>query len=276
MNDNPMNGNPMNGARWLRWAGSGSGSGDGNGNGDGLRLFCFPHAGAGPAQFVGWADGMGPDIDVAGVCLPGREQRINESPIRRMDPLVARLATEIGPYLRPPYALFGHSLGAQVAFALAHHMERLGRGPAHLFVSSARAPHVPSGEPPAHTLDDESLLAHTRALDGLPAEVLAQRDLIQLTLPALRADFELSETYRPEPTTTVRCPITALGGAHDRSVPVAALRCWKDLTTGPYGVIELPGGHFYLIEHERHVVRLIRSRLAATHPSDLSSEEVSP
>jgi surfactin synthase thioesterase subunit len=244
----------MTAADPVRWAGGRPGTG--------LRLFCFPHAGSGPAPFMAWGSQLGPEVDVAGICLPGREHRITEPGVRRMDPLIAALTDELAPHLRPPYAFFGHSLGALVAFALCHRLEQLGQGPVHLFVSGSPAPHVRRPEPPAQ-LDDAALQARAIALDGLPPEVLAHPDLVRLVLPALRDDFELADHYQVAPTTTVRAPLTAMGGAHDRSVPVAALRPWRDLTTGPYGVIELPGGHFYLTEHERHVVRVVRGRLAA-------------
>jgi medium-chain acyl-[acyl-carrier-protein] hydrolase len=248
----------MTGTRWLRWATERPGSG--------LRLFCFPHAGSGPALFMGWAGGLGPDVTVAGVCLPGREHRINEPRIRRMAPLAEALAEELGPDLRQPYAFFGHSLGALIAFATCHHLEAIGHGPVHLFVSGAAAPHDPRVRTPVHTLDDSALMTHARAFGGLPPAVMAHPDLLRLVLPTLRDDFELAETYRPQPGVAVRADLTALGGAHDPSVPAAALRCWRDRTSGRFGVIEMPGGHFYLIEHERSVLRMIQHRLASELP----------
>src|SRR5579872_3654109 len=123
------------------------------------RLFCFPYAGAGAAVFRQWPDHLPDHVELCLPCLPGRDGRIDEPPAFAMAPLVASLAREMLASLTGPYALFGHSMGAFIAFDLAHALSELGRPPAHLFVSAQRAPRLPYAGQPIFALPDDEFLA---------------------------------------------------------------------------------------------------------------------
>jgi len=259
MPDQVRSGKPA-GAPWLRWPRLRPGAR--------WRLFCIPHAGSGPAPYLPWAAALGEDIELVAVCLPGRERRLGEPRHRRMAPLIADLSAALAPELRPPYALFGHSLGALVAFALCLALEGQDAvpAPAHLFVSGCRAPQARTAGRPLHALDGAAFLARVREFDGLPSAVLHDRQLLALLLPVLRDDFELAETYRPTPGQAVRAPMTAIGGTRDNSVPPTALKAWQQHALGQFATRTFPGGHFYLTEHPQQVIDTIRAGVAGAPP----------
>lgn len=230
--------------------------------GDDVRLFCLPHAGSGPARYLGWADRL-PGIDLVGVCLPGHERRVAEAPLRRVPDIVEALADAMVPYLDRPFALFGHSFGGLLAFHLARRLEAGGARPRHVFVSGAAAEPSDTAEPPVATLGDEAFVAHVRRLGGLDPDVLAHPDLVELVIPALRADYEAAEACTPDPAATVLAPITALGGLHDPAAPPGALIAWGRHTAGPFTRVTLPGGHFAVFDQEHNVLRTIRTTLTA-------------
>lgn len=212
-----------------------------------LRLFCFPYAGGGASAYHSWIGDLAPAVEVCPVQLPGREGRTRESLETSLAGLLARLTPALGPWLEPPYALFGHSMGGLVAFALAREIGRAGYpAPAKLVVSGAGAPHTPSTNPPLSGLPDEQFLERIRALDGTQSEVFENPELIELLLPVLRADLTLCETAAILRDPPIGCPIAAYGGASDEAVPRHRLEAWAELTSGAFRLRLFPGDHFFL------------------------------
>jgi surfactin synthase thioesterase subunit len=154
---------------------------------------------------------------------------------------------ELGHHLDRPFALFGHSLGAILAFEVARRIRHPGL--AHLFVSGRRAPHVPLDRPPIHDLPDSDLADELRRLAGTPEEVLREPEFASVFMPLIRADFRLSETYLYRPSPPLRIPITAYGGIDDAEVASAAVEAWSTHTTGACRRAMFPGGHFFIAEN---------------------------
>jgi surfactin synthase thioesterase subunit len=221
------------------------------------RLLCFPHAGGSATAFHKLSGLLRPDVAVIAVQYPGRQDRLDDPAqpditARAEEALTALAAEPAG----PPLALFGHSMGATVAFEVAR---RLPEAPVALFVSAGRAPDDDSAERGGD--DDASILAELGRLGGTDAEVIADEALLPFILPALRSDYRAVRDYRFRPGPPLSCPVIALAGAADPVVaPADALR-WAPHTTAAFHTHVLPGGHFYLDPRAADVAAVIRARL---------------
>jgi medium-chain acyl-[acyl-carrier-protein] hydrolase len=219
-----------------------------------LALYCFPHAGGSAFSYRAWASLLPETIELRAIVLPGRESRLREPPHVRMAPLADEMARAIAAHADKPYALFGHSMGALVAYEVALRLTGTRVPPSRLLVSGARAPSDRGSRRPLHALSDGALIEALRTLDGTPPEVLRDAELMALCLPRIRADLAVCETYRMESAPRLDCPVSAFGGVDDAGVPRAPLEAWRDVTTAPAIVRMFPGGHFFL-----HAPALARS-----------------
>ncbi|MGA4838169.1 thioesterase II family protein [Streptomyces sp. G45] len=211
-----------------------------------LRLFCFPYAGGGSAAYREWSDHLPAGVDVLAAQLPGRESRLGEPAARRLDHLIDGLYEAILPRLDVPYAFFGHSMGALIAFELTRRLRRAGaRRPERLLLAAFRAPQLPSPHIRIHHLPDEVLKTVLRK-EGTPAPVLDNDELMRALLPMLRADLEVCETYRYRDERPLALPLTVFGGHQDVRVSRTDLGLWRAQAGGPFRVAMLPGTHFFL------------------------------
>lgn len=213
-----------------------------------LRLFCFPHAGGGASTYRHWPAALPESIDVCPVQPPGRENRIREEPCSTMDELVAAADGALAPLLDRPFALFGHSLGATVAYEWAQRLERRGAPAPRMLLASARAaPTAPLRFEPMFDLPLDAFKSRLAELAGTPAEILDNEEMMEILLPMLRADFEIHDTYRWRERPPLRCPIRVFGGRDDPAVSREELDAWHQVTTAPVAVEILPGDHFSLL-----------------------------
>ncbi len=212
-----------------------------------MRLFCLPYAGGNAGVFRNWPARLLPEADIRPLRLPGRGGRSRDALLYRVDQIADQVAEALVPLLDRPYALFGHSMGACVAFEVARRLRSQGwPEPACLLVSGRGAPHLPVTRPSLHTLPDDAFIEAVKRLNGTPPEVLQDPELIEMLLPILRADFEAIETYRMEPRPPLACRIVALGGSDDHDVHPEAVASWRAHTTGSFCCEILPGDHFFL------------------------------
>ena len=225
-----------------------------------LRLFCFPYAGGGASVFRAWAGHLPPGVALCPAQLPGRETRLGERSFDSMDDLVATLRTVIEPYLDKPLAFFGHSLGAAIAFELAR---LLPARPTCLFVSAARAPQLRRDHVPPPPPSDDELIAELGRLDGIPKELLENRELMQLALPALRADTALYRNYIYREGPPLKCPIRAYGGLDDKRITRWHLETWAEQTTQSFQVEMFPGGHFFMQTRQAELLQALSRDLNA-------------
>ncbi|MGW1901808.1 thioesterase II family protein [Streptomyces hirsutus] len=232
-----------------------------------LRLLCFPHAGGTAQLFHGWPALLPADVEVLAVRYPGRQDRLAEPCIESMAAMADAVATALRPWLDRPLALFGHSMGACVAYEVALRLETRGTGPAHLMVSAHEAPQR-AERAALHEADDATLINHVRRLGDMHSEAYDIPELRDLLLPALRSDYRLIESYHPTHPTPVKAPLAAYVGQDDTSCALDGVRAWSDLTTpGSFDLRAFPGDHFYLVPRQADVVADVAARLArAGHP----------
>lgn len=227
-----------------------------------LRLFCFPYSGAAASIYYNWSDTLPNFIEVCPVQYPGRGTRVMEPLLHRLADLVENAYQGLSPFFDLPYAFFGHSLGAQVAFELARRVTEQGlKSPVYLFISGHTAPQWPEHESPLYALPEDDFIARLRSLNGTPDEVLNNLELRELLLPILRADFEVSETYQYQPGPPLNCPICACGGIQDSFVTRESLEGWRIHTTSRFSVRMFPGDHFYLNQARAYLLQVIAREL---------------
>jgi surfactin synthase thioesterase subunit len=219
------------------------------------RLFCFPHGGGSAAEFVRWSRNV-PEVEICGVQLPGRGTRLSEPVLTGMDELVAAV-TEVMP-TGAPYSVFGHSLGALVAYEVTRALRQAGRRlPDHLIVSGFPAPSMPRTEHQIHTLPDDELINEVgRRHGGLPEEILADPELKTLMARYLRADYQILETYEWRPDDPLPVPVTVFSGRDDE-ISATALRAWQLHAADEIALRYFPGGHFYFRQQHGPVLRAL-------------------
>lgn len=181
-----------------------------------------------------------PYLEIFAVQLPGRESRLKESCLTQLEPIVQSLLPALQPYLDQPFALFGHSMGALLAFEIARQVQ-----PRSLFISACPAPQLPQGSG-LHLLPNDEFLQTLRRYNGTPEIVLNNPELMALFLPILRADFTAIETYSYQPSAPLSCPIVAFGGHSDPQVNPDQLSAWSTQTSDRFRIQLFAGDHFYL------------------------------
>lgn len=224
-------------------------------------LLCVPFAGAGPSFFHPWRELSAGRWRVTSVELPGRERRILDTPYRNVveaakgsiDDIVADLGEGTST------VLFGHSLGAVLAYELAHLLTDRGVHVERLVVSGSPGPWT-QRERRATGLPDEEFLARVEEFAGFRHEALDHPEMRELILPVLQADCEMHENYVPSTDTPLAVPVCSLRGAWDGLVTAAEARQWQDATTAGFTYAEFPGDHMYLVDHGRDILDTITAQ----------------
>ena len=225
-----------------------------------VRLICFPHAGGSASYFFPWSRSPELTAEVWAIQYPGRQERRREPCITDASELTERIHSALKPWTDAPFAFFGHSMGAVLAYEVARLMEADGHGPARLFVSGRRAPSRPREEH-VHQGADAALVDEIRRIGGTDEAFLQDPELLQLILPVVRADYSAIENYTYTPGPPLSCGITALVGAADPKATVEEAAAWAEHTAGPFDQRVFPGDHFYLDQCRPEVLATISSAL---------------
>ncbi|MEU6479274.1 alpha/beta fold hydrolase [Streptomyces sp. NPDC047017] len=227
------------------------------------RLVCFPHAGGSASFYFPVAGALTPAVDVLVVQYPGRQERRREPLIDNVPELADRAFEELRHYTDRPLYLFGHSMGATVAFEITRRFAAAGLpAPARLFASARRAPSR-TRDDRVHTRDDEGVIRELRRLSGTDARVLGNEEIMRMALPAIRNDYKAVETYRAAADARIDSPVTVLTGDSDPNTTLDEARAWAGHTTAGCEVQVFPGGHFYLVDQQRAVLDAISAHITA-------------
>lgn len=226
------------------------------------RLVCLPYAGGSAGYFRPTALALDSSVDVVAMQYPGRQDRRTETPISDLSVLADRIHAVLGAEPDLPLTLFGHSMGAALAFEVARRFEADGRAPVHVFVSGRRAPSTHRDES-IHRRDDAGILDELRRMDGTAAVLLQDDELMRAALPALRADYTAIENYGPTDAVLATTPITALTGDADPKATVAEVDAWRRHTAGAFELKVYRGGHFFLADHAAEINATLARHFAA-------------
>ncbi len=228
-----------------------------------VTLFCLPCSGASAMVYSRWRRKLPANLQVHCVELPGRGTRFAEPLHTDLLALAAQLAREYAQQARQPYVLLGHSLGALLAFELAHALQALGCPPPQALIACGTA--APSRREDYERgwrtpKTDPQLIEELRELGGTSEEVLSNPELMSLALPVLRADFLLCGRYDYQPRPPLRCPLHVFGGRTDKA-SAEQLQAWALETQGLFTLDMFEGGHFFIREHEDAVLARLTHRL---------------
>lgn len=230
-----------------------------------VRLLCFHHAGGAASAYQKWQERLGPRIAVLPVQLPGRERRAGEARFTGMDALVADLDQSLDPVLQGPYAFYGHSMGAIVAYNLTLLRAARARSlPVRLMVGAYPPPHLLAPITDALNLTDDQLAHWLVDTGGMSELVLGYPDWLRSALSLLRDDLQVCRSHRPPPAgRTLPVPIEVFAGEQDPLLPLDRVGGWADHTTAGCQVHAIPGGHFFLHESSAVLLRTVSFLLSS-------------
>ncbi|MEU8929189.1 alpha/beta fold hydrolase [Streptomyces sp. NPDC048409] len=227
-----------------------------------LSLVCFPHAGGSASYFRPLADALAPVADVLSVQYPGRQDRRSEPPRTSISRLADEILAVLETLPRRRLVLFGHSMGACVAFEVARRIEQGTSLDLLGLVASGRTAPPEVRDRGVRSMDDAGVVDEIRRLNGTDERLLLDADVVEMILPAVRGDYTAVESYRYRPGPPLRCPISVLVGDDDPQVTLAEAAEWREHTEGAFTLRDFPGGHFYLAEQQAGVVRALTEDLA--------------
>ncbi|MER5889024.1 alpha/beta fold hydrolase [Streptomyces sp. NPDC001941] len=239
------------------------------------RLVCLPHAGGSATAYFPLSKALAPHVDVLAVQYPGRQERRHEAPIANLSVLADHVFAALRPLDDLPLALFGHSMGTLIAYEVALRFQDAGLpGPERLFASGRRAPsrHRPDDRIDAGS--DEEIVAELLKLSGTPAAHLADPEVREMILPALRGDYRAVQSHRWDPARMLDLPVTVLTGDTDPRVSLDEAAAWEEHTTAATEVRVFPGGHFYLNDQNDRVAALVADRLARRDTATLHDARI--
>ncbi|WP_191496259.1 thioesterase II family protein [Mycobacterium simulans] len=228
-----------------------------------VALLLIPHAGGGASSFNQWLEPLARVVAPMCVQLPGREDVASLPLMRDVAAVVEGLLPLIAQEVQAPLALYGHSMGALVAFELAYALENLvANPPLHVFVSGRRAAHLPSSVPTIHHLPDDELATALHVATGSGAAWYQSKSFRRYALPIIRADLEINEVYSYPPGRKVQCPITAFCGIDDPIAQPSEMRAWSHQTAATFTYRALPGDHIFHQTRRMDVIQHIIDTIA--------------
>lgn len=237
-------------------------------------LVCFPHAGGSASYYFGLSAALDPDIEMLVIQYPGRENRLFEEPAGSVAALADGVYEALRPRLPRRPAFFGHSMGGLIGFEAARRLESAGGfAPDVLVVSASSAPSVRTarltagqGAPRSEAEADDAVLARIMGLGGTREGVRQDAELLQLVLPAIRADLRALESYRLDEGAAVGCPVTVFVADSDPDVPLAETGAWAAHTTAGAAVHVFEGDHFYFSGYPPKFLELLQDAVRHSHP----------
>jgi medium-chain acyl-[acyl-carrier-protein] hydrolase len=214
-----------------------------------VRLFCFTFAASSAQIFHGWNDYVPDWLEVSGCELPGHGGRLAETPLDAQGAAALEIADILEPVLDRPYALFGHCLGAALAYEATRILRERGKAqPLRLFSSGARGPHLGIPIADVESMEDDEFIEHMHKAYSAPITFLRHPEMRPLFLPMVRADARMTQNYRYVPGPPVDYPVTAMAGETDPDVQREHLEGWRQHTTGSVMTRLYPGNHFYFLD----------------------------
>jgi len=226
-----------------------------------INLFCLPFAGGNSYSYQKLAQYKADFINIVALDLPGHGKRMGKPLLTDITEMAEDMFYQMKDYLSEPYAIYGHSMGAILGYVISQkivHKEMI--PPVHLFVNGRQGPSVENKREVLHLLPKEEFIEKVLAYGGIPEMVAQEKDLMNLFVPIMRADFQAVETYTYKPAQPLNIPITVMIGLDEGITYEEALR-WQEVTTRNISIKQFPGGHFFIFDHLPEIGRIISQAL---------------
>lgn len=217
----------------------------------------FPHAGGAAAAYRSLAKALSAnDVDAYVVQYPQRADRRHHPAAESIGALATELF-EAGDWAAAaPLSLFGHCMGAVVAFEFARVAERNGVPVRVLWASAGQAPSTVTAYGPLPT-SASGVLADMTDLGGTDPALLEDEEFVELLVRAVQADYAALNAYSCPTDVRIRADIHAVGGSRDHRISRETLATWQTHTSGRFTLTDFEGGHFYLNDHLDAVARMV-------------------
>lgn len=229
-----------------------------------LTLFALPCAGASAVMYLRWRRRLPSWVQIQPIELPGRGGRLYEAPETTFETLVDLLSAELETYPSQRYAFFGHSMGALLAFGIAHSLYKRKRLlPIALLLSACAAPSRQDWRRYADKNTDASLIVDLRKQNGTPEEVFESAELLSMTLSLMRTDYRVCGSFRYKKLTPLPIPMHVFGGRTDE-IHESKLEAWQCESSADFSLDLFEGGHFFLRQQEEIFLSVLVQRLESS------------
>lgn len=229
-----------------------------------MQLFCLPHAGSSAWNYLQWRKYIDQHIKIVPLELSGRGEK-QDFPLRQTmeDTMQDVLSTFKGAYTGGKYAIFGHSLGAWIAYELYSQFEKDNiQLPETIFFSGNCTPFSRKKAYIRTDMKDDEFMARLNSLGGMSQQILMDRDMYETYKQIFRADFSIAESYATVALERkIACNVVVLGGTEDPGVSTEDLLGWRKVAAGRFTIRKLEGNHFYPFINAEETVMFINEQI---------------
>lgn len=232
-----------------------------------INLFCVPYAGGNARIFQSWPEYLPGFVELVAIELPGRGRRIQEPAFDSMIALVRELSSALYSQIDKPYIVIGHSMGSRIALNTLYELVRFGcPPPLHFIASGSAPPHILKKRKKIHTLPDDEFINELQSYKGIRDEVINNKELMEIYLPLLRADFAVAAEESLPNRLPLNCNATVFSGISDKYVSKEDCLAWQEYFTPPIEVSIFEGGHFFIDSARKEVAGKISKIINTLEP----------
>ncbi len=228
-----------------------------------MKLLCVPYAGATSMNYLQWKKYFDSDIQLIPLDPPGRGRRITEDCAQSIDEAIEDMVSQIHHLLSPDedYAFYGHSMGSLLIYEILHSLKNTAfNTPAHVFLSGRNPPQYPIPLRISH-LNDPEFIKEILKYGGTPEGFFENKQLADLFLPILRADYKMVEDYVYMEKEKLPIGITYFYSSEDAGISLTWINRWRELITGDFNMYTFKGGHFFIFEHAKEISSIMNNVL---------------
>lgn len=229
-----------------------------------INVFCLPFAGGNKYSYRSYLEKAPDKLNVIPIELPGRGARMQDALCTDVHCLVDDVFNQIKDQLDQPYVIYGHSMGTLVGYLLAHQIMKHDLPlPCHLFFTGRMGPSAAINEEPRYLLSTPVFKEKLRQLGGIPEQILENEEVFAFFERALRADFQVVDTYQYQVQQKLPIPISVIIGEHE-DITIDEAQTWQEETSYPVVVETLPGDHFFIFQHEETILQKLAEKAVET------------